>query len=160
MPKGRILALDIGKKRTGVAVSDEEQIIANPYLVIETRGKRDWARQIRQLITKEEPVEIVIGLPLNQYGEEGRDAENILEYKALLLKHITVPVLEWDERFTTVQAERSLIEADVRRDKRKGLIDKVAAALILQAYLDSKSTRPSQEYMEEVYTEEEYIEEE
>lgn len=139
MSKGRVLALDIGEKRTGVAVSDEERILASPLLVVEALGRKDWLRKIRCVIEQEAPVEIVVGMPLDQYGAEGRDAEKIQRYVQMLKGAVRVPVVEWDERFTTVQAERALLEADVSRRRRKQVIDKVAAALILRAYLDAQS---------------------
>lgn len=139
MPKGRVLALDIGDRRTGVAVCDEERIISSPLVVVLAKGKKEWLTKIRRVIEDEQVVEVVVGMPLDQYGEQGRDATKIQGYIKLLRKAITVPVVEWDERFTTVQAERALLEADVSRAKRKEVIDKVAASLILQAYLDTQS---------------------
>lgn len=137
LPAGRVMALDIGEKRTGVALSDESLLIASPHSTIEARGKKDWLRQVGALVDAENVARILVGLPLNQYGEEGDDAKNTRKFIALLQEGLKVPVVEWDERFSTVQAERALIGADVSREKRKGVIDKVAAAILLQSYLDS-----------------------
>lgn len=134
---GRILALDIGTKRTGVAVSDESGTIAFPVTVVEARNPKDWADKLAKLISDYENLEtVVVGMPLNHQGEAGRDAENIRRYIALLRDRAQVPVVEWDERFTTVQAERTLLEADISRRDRKERIDKIAAAILLQTYLD------------------------
>ncbi len=131
------MALDIGSKRTGVAFSDERGIIASPYDVIQATQKKDWLNKIKSVIDDENPARILVGVPLNQDGEEGTDAKTILEYIALLRENTSLPVIEWDERFTTVQAERTLIAADVSRKNRKQVIDKLAAAILLQSYLDS-----------------------
>ena len=137
MEKTRILSLDIGTKRTGVAISDELLCISQPLTAIHATNKRDWLQGVVELVEKEEVGQVLVGLPLNQDGEEGQDACRIREYIALLRERLQLPVIEWDERFSTVQAERSLLEADVSRKRRKQVIDKVAAAIILQSYLDS-----------------------
>src|SRR5262249_19824733 len=126
-PRGRMMCLDIGTKRTGVAITDEYRIISTPFDLVVTKDKGEWIRQVKNLVEKEEVVELLVGLPLNQHGEEGNDAKKIREYIALLRKQVTIPVIEWDERFTTVQAENALLEGDVSRQKRKETIDKVAA---------------------------------
>ena len=133
---GRILGLDIGLKRTGIAVSDETRLIASPLTYVESKNPGEWIGKVLEVIEQESPTEVVVGLPLNHHGEEGQDAAVIRKYIALLRERYSGPVVEWDERFTTVQAERSLLDADVSRKKRKTLIDKVAAAIILQGYLD------------------------
>lgn len=137
MELGRILGLDIGSKRTGVAVSDSYRMIATPLTTVEARKKGEWVTKVIEIIEKEEATAVLAGMPLNQYGEEGKDAQNIRTYIALLRERVSIPVIEWDERFTTVQAERALLSADMSRGKRKDVIDKVAAAIILQSYLDS-----------------------
>jgi putative Holliday junction resolvase len=137
MESKRILALDIGQKRTGVAVSDESRRLSFPRTHIEANGKKEWLRKILELIESEDPAELVVGLPLDHHGEASEDAKRIREYIALLRERLTLPVIEWDERFTTVQAERTLLEADLSRKKRKQVIDKIAATIILQSYLDS-----------------------
>ncbi len=136
MLRGRTLSLDIGSKLTGVACSDEYNLIASPVCVVEAVGLTQWIERIMEVVTQEEPTRIVVGLPLDNEGEAGRDAANIRRYIALLRERVSVPVIEWDERYTTVEAERVLLEADVSRKKRKQVIDKIAAAIILQSYLE------------------------
>ena len=134
--RGRTLSLDVGSKRTGVACSDEYNLIASPLMVIEAVGLTQWIEKVLAVIEQEEPARIVVGLPLNGEGEEGRDALNIRRYIALLRERVQIPVIEWDERYTTVEAERILLEADVSRKRRKQVIDKIAAAIILKSYLE------------------------
>jgi putative Holliday junction resolvase len=143
--KPRVMALDIGLKRTGVAISDENRILASPYTTIETEQKKIWLQRVAEIVEQEEVGTLIVGLPLNQYGEEGQDAEKIGKYTQLLRDRLTLPVIEWDERFTTAQAERSLITFDVSRKKRKTVIDQLAACIILEAYLDSERFRTSRE---------------
>jgi len=132
----RILGLDIGTKRTGIALSDESRLFASPLIVITPANKLIWVETIKKICVENEVSEILVGVPFDQHGEAGDDALNIRKYIALLRERIKLPVVEWDERFTTVQATRMLIEGEVRRSKRKEVIDKVAAAIILQGYLD------------------------
>lgn len=133
----RIMALDIGSKRTGVALSDETRLFASPLKTIEASHLSLWISEIKKLVEQHEVAEVLVGLPLNQFGEEGRDAQNIRKYIAALQEALPLPIVEWDERFTTVQAERTLLEADVSRKGRKKVIDQLAACIILQGYLDS-----------------------
>ena len=136
------MGLDIGSKRTGISISDENGTIAFPYKHIIAFKKEDWLRQIRAIIEEKEVNALVIGIPLNQHGEAGDDAKGIREYIALLQERTALPLIELDERFTTVQAERILIDADMRREKRKNVIDQVAATILLQSYLDCKMSKP------------------
>ena len=131
------MALDIGHKRTGLAISDESRLISSPHSVIDTEPRKTWTERLSQIIAENEVTEVLVGIPLNQFGEQGEDALNIQKYVALLRERVSVPVIEWDERFSTVQAEKTLIFADMSRKNRKQVIDKVAAAIILQNYLDS-----------------------
>lgn len=145
----KILALDIGEKRTGVAVSDESKTFSFPVEVLQATKLQEWVTGILAIVEAQEPIEsIVVGFPLNQDGEEGRDAQNINKYVAALQQRLQIPVIKWDERFTTVQAERALIEADLSRKKRRQVIDKVAATMILQSYLDSLRFQNRDEYDE------------
>lgn len=141
----RLIGLDIGEKRTGVALSDESRMLSTPWKTLEHQGKKDWIRQVLALLSEKAVAGIVVGVPLDQWGEDGASAVRIQTFIDLLRKRTKVPVIEWDERFTTVQAERRLIEADVRRRDRRDLVDKVAAAIILQAYLDSQAHSTSLE---------------
>ncbi len=137
MEKPRIMGLDIGQKRTGVAICDELRLIATPFDTVESENRAKWIERIKAIVEAEEIGRILVGLPLNQHGEEGDDAKKIRKFIALLQERLALPVIEWDERFSTVQAERTLITADVSRKKRKEVIDKVVAAILLQSYLDS-----------------------
>ncbi len=133
------IALDVGDVRIGVAVSDLLGITANPR---ETywRKKGDAEADIRyfcEYAKKEDADMFVLGLPKNMDGTEGPRAEVTREFGDMLAKESGLPVVYQDERLTTVSAERMLIDADVRREKRKQVIDKVAATIILQSYLDS-----------------------
>ncbi|NBX76365.1 MAG: Holliday junction resolvase RuvX [Proteobacteria bacterium] len=133
----RIMALDIGSKRTGVALSDETRLFASPLLTLEETQIKPWLVKVQKLVEEHEVAEVLVGLPLNQFGEEGKDALNIRRYIAALQEGLKIPVIEWDERFTTVQAERTLIDADLSRKNRKKVIDQIAACIMLQGYLDS-----------------------
>lgn len=135
---GRILALDVGEKTLGVAVSDPLRMIAQPVTTIRRQGIRSDLAAIADLVDTHEAVEIVVGLPLRLGGDEGPAAEAVIHFVDKLRPAVDVPIVTWDERFSTVQAERSLLEADVSRKKRKSVIDKVAASIILQSYLDSR----------------------
>jgi putative holliday junction resolvase len=141
MLRGRTLSLDIGSKRTGVACSDEYNLIASPLMVVEAVGLTEWIQRIMEVVEMEEPARIVVGLPLDNEGEPGRDAANIRKYIALLRERVQVPVIEWDERYTTVEAERVLLEGNVSRRRRKQVIDKIAAAIILKSYLEHGNHR-------------------
>jgi len=132
----RTLGLDVGTKRTGIAIADETLTLASPLNHIEASDKKDWLKKVLLFLENYEIEQLIVGIPLNQDGEEGSDAEKIKQYIALLREKVNFPVIEWDERFTTVQAERSLISANISRKNRKQVIDKIAASIMLQSYLD------------------------
>lgn len=132
----RVLALDLGDRRIGIAMSDLMKIIAGGS---ETYVRQDEARDIEyiaKLIDDNLVDEVVIGLPINMDGTEGDRVAKSYAFGELLKTKTSATIKYQDERLTTVTAERMLIEADVRRDKRKTVIDKVAATIILQNYLD------------------------
>ena len=133
----RILALDHGSKRIGVAVSDEMKIIATPLEFIPTEPFAAVLDRLKQLIREKEVDLILVGMPRNMDGSYGPAALQVQEFIAVLNDAITVPIKAWDERLTSAQANRFLIAANVRRDKRKEKVDKTAAAILLQSYLDS-----------------------
>ena len=135
----RILALDLGEKTIGVAVSDELELTANPRTAI--RRNELALDRILSLIVEEEAGEVVVGLPLLMSGEEGTQAQRAREFAAALAERAPVPVRTWDERLTTREAERALIAADVRRARRRKQIDQQAAALILDGYLRYRALR-------------------
>lgn len=128
------MGLDIGGRRIGVAVSDETGMIASPVAMIERRS--DVARQLRELITRYGAARLVAGLPVGLSGREGPQATEVRAYADALGVEVGMPVEYWDERLSTSIAEQSLIAQGTRRDKRKQQVDAVAAAVILQGYLD------------------------
>jgi putative Holliday junction resolvase len=134
----RIMALDVGTKRIGVALSDELFITAQGRETIACRDTKRDLDEIAAIIAANGVCEVVVGLPLNMNGTNSRQTEEVLLFVEELTKAVSVPVKKWDERLTSVQAERAMLEADMSRAKRRRLSDKVAAQLILQAYLDSR----------------------
>lgn len=137
----KILGLDYGDRRIGVAVSDAFGWTAQGLTVIERRQPGGDIDQIAKLVTEHGIEEVVVGLPKNMNGSIGPRGELCMAFAEELKAVLQIPVHLWDERLTTVSAHRTLIEADVSRKKRKGVVDKMAASLILQNYLDSKSQR-------------------
>ena len=133
----RIIGLDIGTKRIGVAISDEECIIARGLNSIERDGKE--IEKIKEIIKKYNVEKIVYGLPLRMDGSISSQTEVAVSFISKLKEEISIPLLPWDERLSTKQAETILIEADISRKKRKKLIDKLSAQIILQNYLDAKN---------------------
>ena len=132
----KIMAVDLGKVRTGIAVSDQNELLASPVCVIE---ERDWERlcqKISTIATSENVGEIVVGLPRNMDGSEGESAKNAREFSDMLQKATKLPVALRDERNTTISAHGYLNDVNVRAKKRKKVIDSVAATIILQDYLD------------------------
>lgn len=136
---GRIMALDVGDVRIGIAVSDPMGIIANPLETYIRRGdvNRD-AQYIVDLAKAKEVTFFISGLPLGLNGCENEQTRKTREFIDVLTSLTDIPVKYLDERFTTLSAERTLIQGNVRREDRKKVIDKVAATIILQNYLDSK----------------------
>ena len=134
----RILGLDIGTKTIGVAVSDELCLIAQGVTTLKRRGLDHDIHEILTLIEEKEVSKIVVGLPKNMNNTLGPSAEMVLAFIEKFNEHSAVPVVTWDERLSTVAAEKVLLEADMSRTKRKRVVDKVAALLILQGYLDSQ----------------------
>lgn len=138
---GRIMGLDIGDVRTGVALSDPMQLIASPKLVIPVKDHETDIAAILKLAKEEDVLRIVAGVPLNQAGNAGPQAVKVLTFVAALRAATPIPVETIDERFSTASANKSLILAGARRDKRKQVVDKVAAAQILQLYLDRQAAQ-------------------
>ena len=132
----RILALDHGTKRIGVAVSDETRTIAQPLEYILTEPFEGFLERLKTLLVEKEIDLVLIGLPRNMDGSYGPAAQKVEAFVAVLRGAITVPIRTWDERLTSSQANRILIQGNVRRDKRKEKVDKMAAAILLQSYLD------------------------
>ena len=133
----KVLGLDIGERRIGVAVSDELGCTAQGLRVLERRGLDTDIEALKALIRDQGASQIVVGLPKNMDGSVGEGARNVLSFAQTLEDAVSVPVILWDERWTTAEARRVLLQADLSRRKRRYVIDKIAAALILQGYLDS-----------------------
>jgi len=134
----RILGLDFGTKRIGVAMSDELMLTAQGMDTIQRRDTRSDVEAIAKIVADNGVTEVVVGLPINMDGTEGAKVREVSEFVDNLAKSVKVPIVTKDERLTTVQAERTLLEADMSRSRRKGLRDMLAAQLILQSYLDSR----------------------
>lgn len=134
---GRILALDYGTKRIGVALSDELWWTARPLETFERRTLDRDIAHVARLVVSHEVERVVLGLPLQLDGREGPAVRSMREFVVKLEAALSVPLVLWDERMTTKAAEDFLIAADVSRKKRKGAVDRVAASLLLQGYLAS-----------------------
>ncbi|MCL6587583.1 MAG: Holliday junction resolvase RuvX [Anoxybacillus sp.] len=136
----RVLGLDLGTKTLGVAVSDELGWTAQGIetIPIDEEKKQFGFKRLREIIDEYNVDTIVLGFPKNMNGTIGPRGEASERFAALLTKEFSLPVILWDERLSTMAAERMLIAADVSRQKRKKVIDKMAAVMILQSYLDSK----------------------
>lgn len=136
----RALGLDVGSKTIGVAISDELGLAAHPVQVIARRGTSADVATIEALVAEREVGAIIVGLPLELSGAVGRRATRVRIFTAALRHSLgpDVPVHEWDERFSTAAVERVLIDADLSRRRRKEVVDKQAAAYILQGWLDAK----------------------
>ena len=132
----RIMALDVGSRTIGIACSDALLMTAQGIETIRRTSLENDFNRLRELISEYEVHELVVGMPKNMNGTKGERAEKTEEFVETMKAVIDLPVTFWDERLSTVMAERQLIAADVSRKKRKGVIDKMAAVVILQGYLD------------------------
>ena len=138
----RIMGLDYGSKTIGVAVSDPMGLTAQGLEIIrreEENKLRKSLRRIEELAKEYQVEEIVLGFPKNMNNTIGERAEKSLQLKETMERRLGLPVIMWDERLTTVEADRTLIEAGVRRENRKKYVDMIAAVFILQGYLDAKA---------------------
>ncbi len=134
--KGPLMGLDVGKKRIGVSISDGTWTIANPLETIQRITFISVLESLKKKIKDLSIVGIIIGLPLHMNGTQGKSAQSVRHFVYNLMKEIPLPTLLWDERLSTFAAESSLLEANLSRFKRDPLKDKVAAAIILQSFLD------------------------
>ena len=134
----RIMSLDLGEKRIGVALSDELLLTAQGLCVLNSKGTEKDLVQILALVKEHGVTHLVLGLPRNMNGSQGPMAEKALEFGRKLAElQPEIPVEYWDERLTTTAAQRVLVEADMSRSRRRAVVDKVAAGFILQGYMDS-----------------------
>lgn len=134
---GRILCLDMGHKHIGVAASDEMKFIAQALLTIQRDEHFKWIEKIKETIVLKEIEKIVVGYPIRMDGKAGSSAKEVEAIAVKLKEQTGLPVILWDERLSTVQAERTLLDVNMKRKKRKQVIDQIAAVIILQAYLDN-----------------------
>ncbi len=134
----RVLGIDYGEKRIGLAISDPLGIIAQGLKVVSAENffQNKGIEEFKELIKEFKISKIVVGFPLNMDGSTGKKGNEVQSFVEQLKKHISLPFVLWDERLTTVAAENILINTDLSRKRRKKVIDKVAAAIILQGYLD------------------------
>ena len=133
----RILGLDYGERRIGIALSDPLQIIAKPFTVID-RKKTDYISQLSKMIVENDIISIVVGLPLTLHGKKSKQTEVVLSFINELQSKLPVPVSQVDVRLSSIAAEKSLHLQNVKTGYEKGRIDETAAAIFLQEYLDSK----------------------
>ena len=138
----RVMGLDFGSKTVGVAISDPLRITAQPMEIVRRKSEnklRQTLARLEELIEEYQVTQLVLGLPKNMNNTLGELAEKSLEFKEMLERQTGLPVVMWDERLTTVEANRAMIEGGVRREDRSKHVDALAAVLILQGYLDSIS---------------------
>jgi len=140
----RIMGLDIGSRTIGVAVSDELGITAQGLKTIRRKSFPEDIEELVRIIRQFDVKKVVVGLPKNMDGTIGKQAEMIFRWIRSFQEKMTFPVVTWDERLSTVGASKILLEADLSRQKRKGVIDKLAAVLILQGYLDRMRIRKNE----------------
>ena len=136
MLDGRIMGLDVGDKTIGVAVSDLMGLTAQGVKTIKRVGKKKDIEALKEIIKERQVNKIFSGLPKNMNGTLGPQGEKVIKFCELLEEETGIKIEYWDERLSTVAAERTLIQGNVRRENRKGVIDMVAAVIILQGYLD------------------------
>ena len=133
----RYLGIDHGSKRIGLALSDPMKIIAKPYKTITYNNLADLFNLIKEIINEEDVESIILGLPLGMMGQETTQTKHVLEFKEQLKLHIQIPIILQDERLSSLSAEKSLIEQKVKTGHNKSHIDKTAAAIFLQQFLDT-----------------------
>jgi len=133
----RVLGIDHGTKRMGIALSDPSGMIAQPLEFIPAEPFAQFLERLKQILREKEVELIIVGMPRNMDGSYGPAAAKVQEFVAVLKENIIIPIRTWDERLTSAQANRFLIEAKVRRQERKEKVDKAAAAILLQSFLDS-----------------------
>ena len=139
LTSGRILGLDVGVKRIGIAVSDPLGITAQGLATLHRRNRRHDFIELRKILQEYQVREIVVGNPLRMSGQAGAQAEKMAAFAAQIQQEFSMPVHLWDERLTTAEAHRLLDETDIRDARRKTVIDKMAAVLILQSFLDARA---------------------
>ncbi|MGA8028205.1 MAG: Holliday junction resolvase RuvX [Bryobacteraceae bacterium] len=142
-PIGRVLALDVGKKRIGLAVSDELGITAQGIETFERTRIRDDLERLNQIATHWDVRTLLVGKPLHMSGSESRQSEYTAEFAGRLSRRLGLPVVYWDERLTSAEAERLLRQAGASLVEKKGAVDRLAAVLLLESYLGYRSLKSS-----------------
>jgi putative Holliday junction resolvase len=140
----RVLALDLGRSRIGVALSDETETLATGLATLRSAGARKDAQAIAALVREHAVGEVVVGMPYRLDGTAGSQGEEVLAFVARLRRRLAVPVVLRDERLTSVAADERLAEAGVRRRQRRERLDRTAAAIVLQEYLDERRAQPAE----------------
>ena len=135
----RVLGIDHGTKRIGIALSDPSGTIALPLEYVLAEPFANFLSRLKELIREKQVEMILVGMPRNMDGSYGPAAAKVQEFVAVLKETIAIPIKTWDERLTSAQANRFLLQADVRRKDRKEKVDKAAAAILLQSFLDSRA---------------------
>jgi len=135
---GRILGIDFGRARTGLALSDETQTIASPLQAWERKGQTGLFDYVKGIVAEYAVQQVVVGFPRNMDGSEGEVAEEVKKFKEELANSLRLPVVLWDERLSSVSARRFLKDNKLRTKKDKKVVDTISAVLILQGYLDSR----------------------
>ena len=135
----RILAIDYGTKRMGIAISDELKLIAQPLEFIPAAPFADFLARLKELLHEKEVDLVVVGMPRNLDGSYGQAALTVQDFTTVLKGALAVPIQTWDERLTSAQANRFLLQGGARRKERRKKVDQTAAAILLQSYLDSLS---------------------
>lgn len=130
------MGLDMGEKRVGVALSDELDLMAHAVRLIERTSDEQVISEVKKLAEEHHIEKVVVGLPKTMKGEAGPQVEKVMSFVQLLQAHVSCPIVTWDERLTTVQAERALIAQDMSRANRKRKRDAISAEIMLQSYLD------------------------
>ncbi|MFQ6606952.1 MAG: Holliday junction resolvase RuvX [Fidelibacterota bacterium] len=135
---GRILGIDYGSKRVGLAISDANQTIASPYITISTSDLNELLRELAGIVEAEEVKQIVIGLPIGLKGGHTEQTNEIISFTDTIRKQFAVKVINFDERLTSIQAKRALMSVGKKPSLERDLVNKTAAAIMLQAFLDSR----------------------
>jgi putative Holliday junction resolvase len=141
----KILGLDVGDSKIGVAMSDALGWVAQGVTTFHRKNMQYDLRYLRQLIHDNDVKEVVVGLPVKKNGKADAQTKKILRFASILRQTFHIPVRTWDERFTTIQASKILERGRVKKKKKAALIDKVAAVIILQGYLDNRNYRDEEE---------------
>jgi len=136
LPQGRILGIDYGQRRTGIAICDPSQILSSSLKTLRVQSRRQLVNDVIETVQQYDVVAVVVGMPYNMDYSLGRRSGEVLQFTDSLRKNCPVPVLTWDERLSTVSAKKSMIERGASPSRNRNTVDQVAAAFILQSFLD------------------------